>query len=422
MLSTYHRYAIDTPSLRHQYPNPLHLTGQRYTSDMSAESKSKGKPEGKLIGKSKGKPESKHPFELLVPSRMLDAIESLGLLPDGRMLALNSFENRVYLFWLEEPWVDTHGDSHDSLVLKAYRPGRWSADQILEEHRFASDLADEDLPVLAPIDLRQDFGSGRRSDLLSEGSLSSQGQTEPRLVGDTLLWLDPVLIALWPRQGGRAPDIDRPEVLERMGRFIARLHVVGRQRGFEHRLGFRGLQTAFEAIDQVEALSAQLPEACTRWIAVARACLDAARSFIADLPAPKLLRLHGDMHWGNVLWTDSGPHFVDLDDCRMGPAVSDLWPLLSGQGEELAQGLELLLGAYRSISEFDPMEVHWIEVMRSMRLIEHAAWIANRYDDPAFPRAFPGFSEPDFWDRRMVELRQQHHLLVHQGSMGHGGF
>jgi Ser/Thr protein kinase RdoA (MazF antagonist) len=117
------------------------------------------------------------------------------------------------------------------------------------------------------------------------------------------------------------------------------------------------------------------------------------------------------MHWGNVLWTEAGPHFVDLDDCRMGPAISDLWPLLSGQGEELEAGLAIILQAYRSISDFDPMELHWIEVLRSMRLIEHTAWIANRYDDPAFPRAFPGFAEPDYWDRRMFELQQQQSVL-----------
>ena len=375
------------------------MEGERYTSTMQAE--------------------NKHPFELLLPGRMLDAIESLGLLPDGRMLALNSFENRVYLFWLDEPWEDAQGERHDSLVLKAYRPGRWSAEQILEEHGFAMDLAQAELPVLAPIDLRQDFGRSKRSNLWAETRLPGVGDRSFHLVGHTLLWLDPVLIALWPRQGGRAPDMDRPEVLERMGRFVARIHLVGRQRSFEHRLGFRGLRSAYEAIDQVEALSAQLPEACTRWISVARACLDEGQRLIADLPAPRLLRLHGDMHWGNVLWTEAGPHFVDLDDCRMGPAISDLWPLLSGQGAELAQGLEQIVQAYRTISEFDAMEAHWIEVMRSMRLIEHAAWIANRYDDPAFPRAFPGFSEPDFWDRRMVELEQQHSLLRQQTPIDH---
>lgn len=338
------------------------------------------------------KAENKHPFELLGPTRMLDGLQSLGLQPDGRLLALNSFENRVYLLWLDEPWLDPQGHAQQSVVLKAYRPGRWSLEQILEEHAFARDLADAELPVAAPINLRESFAARD-------------------LPGDTLMWIDPVFIALWPRQGGRAPDMDRPDVIERMGRFIARLHLVGRQRVFRHRLGFRGLASAFDAVDQVEALSASLPEACHRWLGVARGCLKRAQSYVADLPTPRLLRLHGDMHWGNVLWTEAGPHFVDLDDCRMGPAISDLWPLLSGQGEELEAGLRILLQAYCSISEFDPMELHWIEVMRSMRLIEHTAWIAHRYDDPAFPRAFPGFADPDFWDRRMVELQQQESQL-----------
>jgi Ser/Thr protein kinase RdoA (MazF antagonist) len=335
---------------------------------------------------------NKHPFELFGPSRMLDGLQALGLQPDGRMLALNSFENRVYLLWLDEPWLDAEGKPHDSVVLKAYRPGRWSLAQILEEHRFANDLAEAELPVAAPINLRESFAA-------------------PDLAGDSLMWIDPVYVALWPRQGGRAPDMDRPEVLERMGRFIARLHVVGRRQAFNHRSGFRGLASAFEAIDQVEALRNALPQACDRWLGVARTCLNTAHTVIANLPAPKLLRIHGDMHWGNVLWTEAGPHFVDLDDCRMGPAISDLWPLLSGQGEELEAGLAIILQAYRSISDFDPMEMHWIEVLRSMRLIEHTAWIANRYDDPAFPRAFPGFAEPDYWDRRMFELQQQQSVL-----------
>ncbi|NBO11807.1 MAG: serine/threonine protein kinase [Betaproteobacteria bacterium] len=360
------------------------------------------------------KAENKHPFEILGPLRMLEGLESLGFFPDGRMLALNSFENRVYLFWLDEPWVDEDGEPHHSLVLKAYRPGRWSAAQILEEHQFAIDLSDAELPVPTPIDLR------RMSHRQLRGSMTKRAAEGPCLIGNSLLWLDPVMIALWPRQGGRAPDMDRPEVLERMGRFIARLHRVGRERGFEHRLGFRGLSSAYEAIDQVAALSRPMPEACDRWRSTARQCLDLAQRCVQDLPQPKLLRLHGDMHWGNVLWTESGPHFVDLDDCRMGPAIADLWPLLSGQGEELACGLELLLQAYRSISELDASELHWIEVMRSMRLIEHAAWIANRYDDPAFPPAFPGFTDPDFWDRRMVELQQQQSVLSQQSASRKG--
>ncbi|NBS82738.1 MAG: hypothetical protein EBS62_13395, partial [Betaproteobacteria bacterium] len=204
---------------------------------------------------------NKHPFELLGPSRMLDGLQALGLQPDGRMLALNSFEN--------------------SVVLKAYRPGRWSLAQILEEHRFANDLAEAELPVAAPINLRESFAA-------------------PDLAGDSLMWIDPVYVALWPRQGGRAPDMDRPEVLERMGRFIARLHVVGRRQAFNHRSGFKGLASAFEAIDQVEALRNALPQACDRWIGVARTCLNTAHTVIANLPAPKLLRIHGDMHWGNV--------------------------------------------------------------------------------------------------------------------------
>lgn len=352
-------------------------------------------------------PHNPHVYALLTPEFILGLVQKLGLWPDGRLLALNSFENRVYLVWLDEAVRDAQGASHASIVLKAYRPGRWSAEQILEEHAFARELAEEELPVAAPWDLRALTQDRPASIMAPDG----QPPESVHFAGDTLVCAGPFQVAIWARQGGRAPEIDRPEVLRWIGRLAARMHRVGRRRAFVHRAGFRGVAGVREAIARVAALGRRMPPSRDRWLGVAERTLDLAQMRVDALPAPQLLRVHGDMHWGNLLWTEAGPHLVDLDDCRMGPAITDLWPLLSGQGEELEAGLAQLLQGYGAIEDLDRSELHWVEVLRSMRLIEHTAWIAARYDDPAFPRAFPGFAEPDFWDRRSAELGQQCSVL-----------
>ena len=352
-----------------------------------------------------------HVYASLTPAFILEVLQCLGLWPDGRLLALNSFENRVYLVWLDEVVHDDQGESHASLVLKAYRPGRWSAEQILEEHSFARELAEQELPVVVPWNLRR-MAHERLRPLSPHDGHAGHALD---LVGDTLLRAGPFLIALWARQGGRAPEIDRPEVLHWIGRLVARIHQVGSRVAFEHREAFRGLDGARQALVRVAALERPMPPSRDQWLGAAGRTLDLAQKRLNALPAPRLIRVHGDMHAGNVLWTASGPHLVDLDDCRMGPAVTDLWPLLSGQGEELDSCLAQLLHGYCAIADLDHSELHWVEVLRSVRLIEHAAWIAARYDDPAFPRAFPGFAEPDFWDRRRLELEQQCSLLQDHG-------
>lgn len=314
-------------------------------------------------------------FGDLTPEFMLDALDAAGLRADGRMLQLNSFENRVLMVHLEDG---------GAAVAKFYRPARWSDAQILEEHGFAAELAAAEVPVAAPW-------------LLGGGS--------------TLFHYQGQRLAVTPRQGGRGPELEDPEVLRWIGRLLARLHGVGRQKPFAERLAWASAAPARAARDWLMANDAIPPEIAPAWDDAARRCLDAIQAAFDGLPGLQLTRLHGDCHPGNILWTpDRGPHFVDLDDAVTGPVVQDLWMLLPGQTDESEAARHLLnavLDGYEQIAEFDDRELRLIEPLRTMRMIHHSAWLARRWGDPAFHIAFPWFGTPNYWLDQVAKLREQ---------------
>jgi Ser/Thr protein kinase RdoA (MazF antagonist) len=310
-----------------------------------------------------------HPYAALTPEVVLDALSALGLRPDGRMLALSSYENRVYQIWLEED---------PPVVVKFYRPERWTEAQIDEEHAFAHELAEREIPVVAP-QSSSSFGGFR--------------------------------LAVYPRRGGRTPELGDPKALEWIGRFMGRIHAVGSSRSFQTRESLTPntfghyartylLSTAFIPADLLEA-----------WKAVTQQALQLVEACCERAGAVKAIRLHGDCHPGNILWTDAGPHFVDLDDSRMGPAMQDLWMLLSGDRAAMSLQLRAVLDGYEQFMKFDRKELNLLEALRTLRLIHYSAWIARRWDDPAFPAAFPWFNTQRYWQDRILELREQIALM-----------
>jgi Ser/Thr protein kinase RdoA (MazF antagonist) len=310
------------------------------------------------------------PYAGLTPECMLDALQSVGFPGDGRMLALNSYENRVYQIWIED---------QAPVVAKFYRPGRWSDAQILEEHAFTQELDALEIPVVAP--LERD--------------------------GCTLFHHAGFRFAVYPRRGGRAPELDQPGVLEWLGRFLGRIHCAGAHGRFAHRPSLDIERLGHEPRRWLLASGFLPPELLGAWTAICDQALDAVHAAFARAGDVATIRLHGDCHPGNVLWTDDGPHFVDFDDCASGPAVQDLWMLLSGDGESVARQLGALLTGYESFQHFDRRELHLIEALRTLRLIHYSAWIARRWGDPAFPAAFPWFDSPRYWQDRVLELREQ---------------
>ncbi len=315
------------------------------------------------------------PFAGLGPDQILGAAERFGLEPDGRFIALNSYENRVYQIGVEDA---------RPVVGKFYRPGRWSDDAIREEHAFAAELAAQEIPVAVPI----------------EGP-----------DGDTLVHHAGYRVALFPRLAGDWPDLDRPGRLAWVGRFLGRIHAVGRVRGFEHRpridVDGMGRDAAAYLLGH-GFLPAELESAYRE---VSGALLDAVAARL-DAVAHFQIRLHGDCHPGNVLWSDDGPAFVDLDDCRSGPAVQDLWMLLSGEPWEQRAQLESLIEGYGVFADFDWREAELIEPLRSLRMVYYAGWLARRWDDPAFPQAFPWFGSYPYWRDHVEDLRRQCEALA----------
>lgn len=309
-------------------------------------------------------------FYTLNPDAILDAVESIGYLPDGRFLALNSYENRVYQVGIEDA---------EPIVAKFYRPRRWSNEAILEEHSFTLALEAEEIPVVSPLVID----------------------------GNTLLEHAEHRFALYPRRGGRAPDLDDDDLLEQFGRFIGRIHQLGRTRPFEHRPALNvetfGRQPAnyllandfipADLIAAYESLSSQL-------ITLAETRFDEV--------AASTLRLHGDCHPGNILARDEHLHIVDFDDARSGPAVQDLWMFLSGERQYQQLKLSALLEGYSEFAEFDPAELGLIEALRTLRIIHYAGWLAQRADDPAFQLAFPWFGSQKYWEEHILSLREQY--------------
>jgi Ser/Thr protein kinase RdoA (MazF antagonist) len=316
-----------------------------------------------------------HPFERLTPDLILDAVESTGLRCDGRLQALNSYENRVYQVGL---------DDGPPVVAKFYRPARWSDAAILEEHAFALELEATDVPVVAPL---------------------------PAADARTLHDHGGFRFALYPKRGGRAPELDRDDVLRRIGTFLARLHVVGARGRFEarERLDVQGFGR--DSMEWLLAAGVVPPELEPAYRAVAAQALEAAQACFERAGTVASLRLHGDCHGGNVLWTDDGPHFVDLDDARTGPAVQDLWMLLSGDAASQSRQLSVVLEGYELFRSFDRAELQIIEALRTLRLMNYAAWLARRWDDPAFPASFPWFAGPRFWQDHVLALREQIALM-----------
>jgi Ser/Thr protein kinase RdoA (MazF antagonist) len=320
------------------------------------------------------------PYAALTPDCVLDAMSSVGLSGDGRLLALNSYENRVYQVWLDEPAADAAAPVASSVVAKFYRPLRWTDAQIAEEHAFVSELAELEMPVVAPL----------------------------KLPGDsTMASFNDFRFAVYPRRGGRAPELEDPSTLEWLGRFIGRIHGVGAVLPFEQRPVLDIASFGEEPRDWLLAHKFIPTDLEPAWKSIVALALDGVRRCFERAGEVPSIRLHGDCHAGNVLWSDAGPHFVDFDDARMGPAIQDLWMLLSGDRADMQRQLRAIVAGYEDFHDFDDRQLWLIEALRTLRLIHYSAWIARRWDDPAFPAAFPWFNTQRYWQDRILELREQ---------------
>lgn len=311
-----------------------------------------------------------HPFEKLSPDFVLDAVESENYQCDGRLLALNSYENRVYQVGLE---------GQEPLVAKFYRPDRWSDEQIHEEHEFSFELADAEIPVVAPLMLRDNHS-------LAE----YQG----------------FRFSLFPRKGGRTPDIDDLDNLLILGRLLGRMHAVGSVRPFVQRPAIDVKSFGHDAIHYILSnwIPASLREA---YETLSKDVISLIDAIFAEVGPVKSIRVHGDCHSGNILWRDDTPHFVDLDDARLAPAIQDIWMLLSGDRSRQTSQLAEIIDGYEEFFAFDVRELRLIESLRTLRLLNYNAWLGSRWDDPAFPRAFTWFDTPRYWEQHILDLREQ---------------
>lgn len=317
-------------------------------------------------------------FENLTPDNILDAVEASGIDCDGRFLALNSYENRVYQIGVEDA---------KPIVAKFYRPRRWSDEVIIEEHDFTLQLAENEIPVIAP--------------MLDESANSLRHHGLYRY-------------ALYPCEGGRPPELDNTEHLEQLGRFVGRIHAFGATDTFKFRqtldiehLVIKPREYLLDAGLIPEHLLPAYTSITEDLLAQIKACYQLAGT-VANI------RLHGDFHPGNILWTDAGPHIVDFDDAKNGPAIQDIWMFLSGDRNYMTARLADFLDGYTQFFEFNPAELHLIEALRTMRIIHYSYWIASRWHDPAFPIAFPWFDSNRYWEDHVLSLREQSALLNEQ--------
>jgi len=310
----------------------------------------------------------------LEPEQILATLEDLGFHCDGRFLTLNSYENRVYQVGIED---------RPPVVAKFYRPGRWTDDAILEEHAFSAELAALDIPVVAP--------------LISNGN--------------TLHRTGPFRVSVSPCKGGRSPDLDNRDLMRQLGRLIARIHLAGEASGFRHRptldIESYGYRSADYLLDN-QFIPAEMTEV---YESIVEHLFDEIENSFARASGIRDIRLHGDFHPGNVLVNEDQLHIVDLDDARTGPAVQDIWMFLSGDRHEQTPQLDNLLEGYTEFRAFDARELHVIEALRSLRILHYAAWIARRWEDPAFKTAFPWFDSRRYWDEHILNLREQVALM-----------
>ena len=314
---------------------------------------------------------SSHPFALLSPDMLIDAVESTGLISDARVFALNSYENRVYQVGIE---------GAEPIIVKFYRPHRWTTPQIQEEHDFSLELADLEIPIVPPIKNAE---------------------------GKTLLEFEGFRFAIFERKGGHPPEFDNLDNLLVMGRFLGRMHQVGSLHDFQTR---NTLSIELFAEKNVSFLLEHdfLPiDLSKAYESLAQDLIVRMHSLIKESRQAKLIRTHGDCHIGNVLWRDDTPHFVDLDDCMMAPAIQDMWMLLSGSREQRLQQLAEIVDGYNVFYHFNPSELPLIETYRTLRLMNYSAWLARRWDDPAFPLSFPWFNTENYWAGHILELREQ---------------
>lgn len=321
------------------------------------------------------------PYYQLDPNLILAALESIGLRCSGSLLALNSYENRVYQIGIDEA---------APIIAKFYRPERWTTQAILEEHQFALELVERDVPVVAPFVIEN----------------------------QTLHIYQGFKFALFPRQGGRALELDNLQHLEWMGRFIGRLHAVSQCRAFTHRLSLNLETYGYKPWQFLQSQDFIPQDLKVQYADIVEQLLQKAERLMASVGEVQQLRLHGDCHIGNVLWNEQGPHIVDLDDCLMGPAIQDIWMLVSGNTEqEVRVQLNAILNGYEDFCEFNYRELKLIEVLRSLRMIHYSAWLARRWDDPAFPANFPWFGSRSYWQEQIQSLIEQVRLIETESAL-----
>jgi Ser/Thr protein kinase RdoA (MazF antagonist) len=328
------------------------------------------------------------PYADLTPGGVLDALDGVGLRGDGRLIQLNSYENRVYQVFLEGGRV---------VVAKFYRPGRWSDAQILEEHAFAAELVRGEIPVAAPIELAVDADSPHADAVASAGATLARARTDVGAI---------YRFGVTERLAGRPPELEDREVLRWLGRYIGRLHAVGARAPFAQRIALDVASYGEASRDFLLERHLVSDDVVERWRTLAEQALVACRAAFA-IASPRRIRLHGDCHPGNVLWSDAGPHFVDLDDAVSGPAVQDVWMLLSGDRASRTRQLLDVLDGYEAFMDFDWRELRLVEPLRTLRMLHHSAWIARRWSDPTFPINFPWFASPAYWADQCTRLAEQ---------------
>ncbi|TPH17716.1 serine/threonine protein kinase [Litorilituus lipolyticus] len=313
-------------------------------------------------------------FASLSPDVIIDGLESVGFVVDSGLLPLNSFENRVYQF---------HDDNLVKYVTKFYRPQRWQLQQIEEEHDFSFELAEQELPIVAPL----------------------------KIAGESLFEHQGYRFAVFPCRGGRIFEVDNLEQLEWMGRFIGRIHAVSATNSFNYRPAFTTQELLYQAKNIIKDSQFVPAHLQVPFFTILEQVIALASEQYKAIDSIKQIRLHGDCHAGNILWRDEGPHFVDLDDCRTGPAVQDLWMMLSGDRQQQLLQLDTLLMGYEEFHSFENKELQLIEALRTMRVVNYMAWLCKRWQDPAFPRNFPWFNTEKYWEQQILMLKEQFSAL-----------